>query len=106
MACVKAAYGRAGRALGDAGLLGGPGRDLAGAGRGDGGDAATPCLRARTAVLAGFGAVVAVLALGRYYYDLQATLLVKAGWMVLGGVFCSPRGRSWALRSGAAFRHK
>ena len=35
--------------------------------------------------LAGLGGVVCVLALGRYYYDLQATLLVKSGWMVLGG---------------------
>lgn len=40
--------------------------------------------RGRTA-LAGLGGVLAVFAVGRYYYDLQATLLVKSALMVGGG---------------------
>ena len=95
------AYGRAGRALGGAGLLG---LALAATWQAPAVAMGVTLLllvyaRGRR-VLAGFGAVVAVLALGRYYYDLQATLLVKAGWMVLGGVFLL------AARAllGAAFR--
>ena len=49
-------------------------------------------------VLAGFGAVVAVLALSRYYYDLESTLLVKAGWMALGGALLLA-GRVFILRA-------
>ena len=41
-------------------------------------------LRGRT-LLAGFGGVVFVLALGKFYYDLNTTLLLKSGYLVLGG---------------------
>ena len=42
-------------------------------------------MRGRT-MLAAFGGVVFVLALGKFYYDLNTTLLLKSGYLVLGGV--------------------